>query len=275
MLQNAFVNGARPEASANYKYGFLLRFKSELLSRLLFCQFGVEQSLPHGISGFQDLISRKETLHAVVCDANTPRLLGKELVGYARVRVLFLYKTWYSHLCTLVKRRAAGVASHSDSCHRLELAYYFLSHALALPYFIKHLDVAQHVLPVEAADGQPLYLVACCGHALHLHAPQSAHKEYFRIRMFCLYGVCDGYGREYVPPGASSAYDYSQFTFHTIIHLLLFRKSKQNFSFMIILDDIFPYLSEICHRHYKHCRSLSSEPCLRVQFCCSAPELEL
>ena len=224
VLHYALVHSPCAEASANDKYRLLVLVEAERAQGLGLRHLRVEQSLAHGVARLYDFVGREEAFHAVVGHAYTVNLLGEYLVRHAGIRVLLLYEAWNAPLGALVKHGATGVTAHPDGSHRPEVAYYLLGHTLAFPYLEEHGYVLQHVLPVEAADGQADDTVSRVGHALHLHTPESAHEKDVGVGILGPYGVGYGNGGEYMASRTASADDDSEFILHKTSYLIIAQK---------------------------------------------------
>ena len=85
MSQYALVNGACSKAATHNEYRLLLRVESELFHGILMAYFRVHDILSDGISRHHYLVSREETLHAVVGNAYLVSLRRKHLVGFSCV----------------------------------------------------------------------------------------------------------------------------------------------------------------------------------------------
>ena len=129
-------------------------------------------------------------------------------VGDAGVGVLLLDEGRYVHLLRHHQRGSRGVSAYTHHDVGTEIAYDFFSLAAAFHQFPQHLEVAPQALAVEAHHLQAFYIVACGGHALHLHAPLGSHKEYFYIGVAPAQRVGYGQCREYVATGTAAAYYY-------------------------------------------------------------------
>lgn len=183
--------------------------KSKLDSCVLFGNGCVHDILSDRVSGHDDFVGGEEALHAFVSHADLAGLLCQQLVSDAGIAVLLLNETWDTHAGAYVQRRSAGVTTHSDSHHRLEVFDNFLCHPLALPNLEEHCDVFQKMLTVETADGQAFDVVACRGNPLHLHASQSTHELDFGTGIFGFDGIGDRDCREDMASCASAADDDS------------------------------------------------------------------
>ena len=224
VVAHALVDGARAEAAAHKQNGLLVGGETELAPGLLAGERRGEHVLTHGVSGHDNLVGREESLHALVGYAYLGSLLGQQPVGDPGVAVLLLDEAGDAALGTHVEGGAAGIAANTHGRHGTEVFDDVLGHALAFPNAEKHGDVFQQVLAIEAADGQPLNLVACRRHALHLHASECTDNQNLGIGMLGLDGIGNGDGREDVASGTASADDDSQF----VVHLTLFIFGKSN-----------------------------------------------
>ena len=207
-LLHGVVDGAGAEAAADYHYKRTVGVEAEAPLGILAAQLERYDVLAHWVAGLHDALGGEEAFHPVVGHADAVGFGGKKFVGHSRIRVLLLDEGGDAAFLSLFQYGPRGVASYAHADVGREVAEHPARLAQRAPELQQHAEIAPDAFAVESGNREPDDVVACGGHALHLHPSLGAYKENLGIGMPALYGVGYRYGRKDMSAGTTAGNQY-------------------------------------------------------------------
>ena len=151
VVQNHAVDAASPKAAPDAEDNRLRRVKLEERTTLLPCSSHLLNVSTDRIAGKDQLVGRKETLHALVGHTDAVCTPRESLVGESCIGVLLLQKCGVAHTLGHAERWLAGKAPDTDNNIGLETAQNAAHYAAAAQHLEGQLQVLDNIGQGELA----------------------------------------------------------------------------------------------------------------------------